>query len=132
MKILNTIAKVVFGLIILMPVIGATGVFPEPTRDMYNTALAYDFIVMLGSVGYITAIMAVVCAVTLILMITKRMALASILVLPITVNVVAFHAWIDGGLFTAGASLGNLMLLLNLYFIWQNRTELKTLLEKRV
>jgi putative oxidoreductase len=130
MKILNIIAKVVFGLIILMPVIGATGIFPEPTADMYNTALAYDFILMLGSVGYITAIMAVVCLITLVLMVTNRMALAAILVLPITVNVVAFHAWIDGGLFTAGASLGNLMLLLNLYFIWQNKAQYKTLLEK--
>ncbi len=130
MKILNTIAKVVFGLIIALPVIGITGVFPPPTPDLYNTKLAFDFIEMLMNVMYINVIMAVVCAVTIYLMITRRMALAMLLVLPITVNVVAFHAVIDGGLFTAGASLGNLMLLLNLYFIWQNRMQYKTLLER--
>jgi putative oxidoreductase len=132
MKIINVIGKVVLGLIILMPVIGATGVFPPPTPDLYNTTEAYEFIIALTNVGYITSIMAVVCVITLFLMATNRMAFAMLLILPITVNVVAFHAVIDGGLFTAGASLGNLMLILNVYFLWQNRTQYKVLLEKGV
>lgn len=130
MKAINVICKIVFGLIIAMPVLGITGVFPPPTADMYGTKEAYDFILMLMSVKYINVIMAVVCAFCIGLIITNRMALAALLILPITVNVVAFHAVIDGGLFTAGASLGNLMLILNLYFLWQNRAQYKVLLEK--
>ncbi len=130
MKILNIICKIVLGLIILMPVIGATGVFPPPTPDLYNSKLAFDFIETLMNVKYINIIMAVVCVITLFLMVTNRMALAMLLILPITVNVVAFHAVIDGGLFTAGASLGNIMLVLNIYFLWQNRVQYKALLEK--
>ncbi len=114
-----------------MPVLGATGIFPPPTPDLYKTTEAYDFIIALMNVGYITTIMAVVCVMTIFLMATNRTALAMLLILPITVNVVAFHAVIDGGLFTAGASLGNLMLILNVYFLWQNRAQYKTLLEKR-
>ena len=130
MKIVNTIAKVIFGLIIALPIPGALGIFPPPTPDLYSTTQAYEFIVSIMSVGYITTIMSVVCAITILLMITKRMAAAALLILPITVNVVAFHAWIDGGIFTAGAVLGNLMLVLNLYFLWQNCERYKELLEK--
>ncbi len=130
MKIFNTICKIVFGLILLMPVLGSLGIFPPPTPDLYNTALAYDFIHMLMQVGYINFIMAIVCALCIGLMITRRMALMALLILPITVNVVAFHAWIDGGLLTGGASLGNIMLALNLYFLWQSRDQYKGLVEK--
>ncbi len=119
-----------FGLILAMPVLGALGVFPPPTPDLYNTTEAYDFIHRLMEVKYINVIMAVVCIISIGLMVTRRMALMALLILPITVNVVAFHAVIDGGLFTGGALLGNIMLALNLYFLWQNREHYKTLLEK--
>lgn len=130
MKIFNIICKVLFGLILAMPVLGALGVFPPPTPDLYNTTEAYDFIHTLMEVKYINVIMAVVCIISIGLMVTRRMALMALLILPITVNVVAFHAVIDGGLFTGGALLGNIMLALNLYFLWQNREHYKTLLEK--
>lgn len=121
----------VFGLILAMPILGALGVFPPPTPDLYNTPQAYDFINTLMEVKYINVIMAVVCVISIGLMVTRRMAFMALLILPITVNVVAFHAVIDGGLFTGGALLGNIMLALNLYFLWQNREHYKTLLEKR-
>ncbi len=130
MKKINIMCKVVFGLILLMPVLGALGIFPPPTPEMYNTTRAYTFITTLMDVKYIDVIMAVVCVASLVLMITNRMALMALLILPITVNVVAFHAVIDGGLFTAGAFLGNIMLILNVYFMWQNRTQYRVLLEK--
>ena len=130
MKIFNIICKVVFGLIIAMPVLGALGVFPPPTPDLYNTTKAYDFINQLMEVKYINVIMAVVCVISIGLMVTGRTALMALLILPITVNVVAFHTVIDGGPFTGGALLGNIMLALNLYFLWQNRAQYQTLLEK--
>ena len=130
MKIFNIVCKLLFGLILAMPVLGTLGIFPPPTPDLYNTTQAYDFINMLMEVKYINAIMAVVCITSIYLMITRRTALMALVILPITVNVVAFHAVIDGGLFTDGAFLGNLMLALNIYFLWQNRAQYKVLLEK--
>ena len=59
---------------------------------------------------------------------TRRTALAALLILPITVNVVGFHAFLDGGLLTAGAMLGNIMLLINAYFLWQQRRVYASLL----
>ena len=131
MKIITLIAKVVLSLIALMPVLGATGIFPPATPDMYNTKEAYDFVTVLGEAYYIIFIMAVVNILAVIAFWTKREALGALLLLPISVNVVAFHTVLDGGIFTAGASLGNVMLLLNLYFIWKYRAQYKAIIEKR-
>ena len=129
-KYLHILAKLVFSLIIALPVVGTTGLLGEATRELYNTDQAYAFIQMLTTVMYINYIMAVVNILALIALWTKREALGAILVLPITVNVVAFHLVLDGGLFTAGAMLGNLMLLLNLYFLWKNRAAYRSLLSR--
>lgn len=130
-KNLHIVAKVVFSLILLLPVVGILGKLGEPTRALYNTDQAFAFIVMLGEVAYINYMMVVVHILALIALWTKREALAALLELPITLNVVAFHLVIDGGLLTAGASLGNLMLILNVYFLWVHRDLIKTLVERR-
>lgn len=131
-KYIDVVLKVVLSLILLMPVLGITGILGEPTPDLYHTTEAYDFIMVLTGLGvYINYMMVVVCALGIVLFWTGRVALASILVLPISLNVVAFHLFLDGGLFTAGAFLGNVMLLINLYFIWKHYEEYKPLLEKK-
>ena len=129
MKIVHVILKVLLSLILLMSVVGAFGVFPDPTRDLYNTDLAFAFIEMLIQVGYINYMMAVVMAVALAALWTKREAFAALLLAPITANIVGFHAFIDGGIFTSGAVLGNVLLALNVYFLWKNREEYKSLLK---
>ncbi|HEY0908476.1 MAG TPA: hypothetical protein VGE35_03965 [Candidatus Paceibacterota bacterium] len=130
MKALNIVLRVVLGLLIISPILGVTGLFPAPTADMYNTADAFTFIDIMMKGGYITWIMAIVFAFTLYLIITNRMALAALLILPITVNIVGFHAFLDGGLFTAGAVMGNVLLLINAYFLWQNWSHYKSLWNK--
>ena len=72
--------------------------------------------------------MAVVHVVALACLWTRRTGLAALLILPITVNVVAFHLFLDGGLLTGGAVLGNIMLLVNAYFLWQHRQEYRPLM----
>lgn len=129
-KIVHIILKVIFCLIMAMPILGATGVFPPPTPDLYNTSEAFAFIESLTTAWYITYMMAAVFTLCIALIIMGRTALAAILALPITLNVVAFHLFLDGGLLTAGASLGNLLLLINLYFIWANRAQYMRLLDK--
>lgn len=131
MKILDIILKVIFSLILLLPIAGATGVLGEATRELYNTDLAFAFIEMIVEVGYINWMMVVVHVLALIALWTRREGLAALLELPITLNVVAFHAVIDGGLLTAGASLGNVMLLINLYLLWKYQASYKVIFEAR-
>jgi len=130
MKILNIVLKVLLGLLLVSPILGALGIFPPPTPEMYNTPEAFAFIQMLFTTGYILYIEAFVFAVSIVLIIMNRTALAALLILPITVNIVGFHMFLDGGLFTAGAMMANVLALLNAYFLWQNRARYKGLLEK--
>lgn len=122
--------KLILSLITIMPVLGITGILGEATRDLYNTDRAFEFIQMLVDIMYINYIMAVVHVVAIVCLWTKREALAALLILPITVNVVAFHAVLDGGLFTSGAVLGNIMLAINLYLLWYHREQYVQLLSK--
>ncbi len=128
MKIFNVIAKILLSLILIMPIIGALGIFPAPTRDLYNSDIAFEFIQILMATGYINYIMSAVFALSVILLWTRREPLAAVLITPITVNIVAFHLFLDGGLLTGGAVMGNILLVLNIYFLYQNRAKLRELL----
>lgn len=129
-KVLDVILKLILSAILLMPIVGAFGVFPEPTADLYNTPEAFEFIQVLMATKYIMIINAIVFGLTFIALWANRVALAAILLLPVTVNIVAFHLFLDGGLFTAGAVMGNVLLVLNLYFMYQQRAHYSALLKK--
>lgn len=128
-KILNIFLKVILSLILVMPILGATGIFPAPTPEMYKTPEAYEFIAMLMAGKYVMILEAIVFALAIVCLWTKRAALAAILILPITVNIIGFHLFLDGGLFTPGAVMANVLLVLNLYFLWQERKEYMPLLK---
>lgn len=115
---------------LIMPIFGALGIFPEPTPDMYNTAMGYEFIKMLMDTQYIMIMMSVVFLISLICLWTKRVALASILILPITLNIIGFHAFVDGGIFTAGSVMADVIFLLNIYFLWLSWAQIKPLFNK--
>ncbi len=118
--------KVILSLLLITPILGATGIFPPPTAEMYQTVVAFDFISVLMK-SYIVWGMALTCLCTIIALWSRREALAAMLLLPLTVNIIGFHAFLDGGLFTAGALMGNLLLLLNIYFLFMNRKDYQTL-----
>lgn len=126
MKILTAVLKVVLCLILLTPILGSLGILPAPTADMY-TPKGWAFIEMLFEAKYIVYTEALVFLVAILLIATKRMALAALLILPITVNIISFHAFLDGGLLTSGAILAEALTLLNLYFLWQNKERYKSL-----
>jgi len=127
-KAVDIALKVVLSIILVLPILGTLGVIPPATPDLYNTPEAFRFIETITVGRYITIIMGLVHVVALACLWTRRTALAALLILPITVNVVGFHAFLDGGLLTAGAVLGNIMLLINAYFLWQHRAEYRPLL----
>lgn len=130
MKIFHVILKVFLSLILVSPILGTFGVFPPPTPEMYNTEVAFRFINVLTEIGYINWIMSLVNIFVLFFLWTKREAFAAILLAPITVNIVSFHAFIDGGLLTSGAIMGNILLAINLYLIWKNWPVYKILISK--
>ncbi len=111
-----------------MPVLGTLGIFPEPTPEMYQTKEAYEFIITLMNTGYTMWLMTIVFAICFVLTIKNKMALVAILLLPITINIIGFHMFLDGGSFTAGAIMGNVFFLINIYFLWQNRNQYKVLI----
>lgn len=128
------VLKALFSLILLLPVGSLVGLVLgydiEPKPEYYQSAEAFTFIQVLMDSMYITVINALVFVMALVLLWTKRAALAAVLVFPITVNIIAFHAFLDGGLFTEGAFLGNIMLVLNLYLFWYHRGQYTMLLSK--
>lgn len=131
-KVINIVLRVILTLILISPILGVLGIFPEPTRDLYNTDSAFNFIqVMMNDASYISYILALVFAISAISLWIGREALAAILIFPITVNIIAFHLFLDGGLFTSGAIMGNILLLLNIYFLWVNREQYNTLLKRK-
>ena len=97
-KIIDIVLKVLLSLILVLPILGTLGVVPPATPDMYNTPEAFAFIQTITEGRYITITMVVVHVVALVCLWTRRTALAALLILPITVNVVGFHAFLDGGL----------------------------------
>lgn len=126
-KTINIVLKVVLSLILIMPILGVLGVFPQPTADMYKTKESYDFIMALYSSEYIMWLMGVVFALCLFLIIKNKMALVALLLLPISLNILGFHMFLDGGLFNAGAIMADVLFALNLYFLYQNRDQYKAL-----
>lgn len=126
----NTGLKVVLSILMIMPIFGALGIFPAPTADMYNTPEAFSFISVLMNAGYINVIMAIVFALAIIALWTNRVALAALLILPLTVNIFAFHLFLDGGIFTAGSIMANVFVLLNAYFLYQQRAVYQVFLAK--
>jgi hypothetical protein len=99
---------------------------------MYNNIDAYAFIKVLMDSQYITIMMSAVFLISLICLWTKRVTLASLLLLPISLNIVGFHAFIDGGLLTSGAIMGNVFFLINVYLLWQSCDQIKPLLKPTV
>ncbi|MEK7632583.1 MAG: hypothetical protein AAB473_02215 [Patescibacteria group bacterium] len=130
-NIRDGVLKAILTLITVMPIAGVLGIFPEPTADLYTSQRSFAFIQAIMDAQYIMVVMAIVFAAVAVLLWTKRVALAALLLLPLTVNIVGFHLFLDGGLFTAGAIMADALLVLNIYFLYQQRARYAGLLEKR-
>lgn len=129
--ITSLVGKILLTLLMITPIFGTLGLFPAPTPDLYGSPEAFQFISLLMGSGYVMWMSTVVYLIALFCLWTKRTALAALLLLPITLNIVGFHAFLDTGLFTAGAIMGNVFLLLNLAFLWQQRAQYATLWKRQ-
>lgn len=132
MKIINTIAKVMLSLILVSPIFGTLGVFPAPTPDMYNTDLAFQFITfVMDHASYISYLMTIVFLLALFALWTKREAIAAFLLLPITLNIIGFHMFLDGGLLNPGSIMAIILLILNFYFLLRNKYPIQAMCDQK-
>jgi hypothetical protein len=129
MKIINTVLRIILALLLLMPIAGALGFLPPPTEEMY-TPEGWEFMSALMNSGYIMPIFAFVSFVCVILLFTGYSALAAVLLAPLTVNIIAFHWFLDFSPISAASIPAYLLLLLNLYFLWQNRSKYQALFSR--
>lgn len=120
MKILNYVLRALLILLLLTPILGATGVFPGPTADLY-TPSGWAFMEALINSGYVIYLIALTCAVCIVLILMGKTALAAVIQAPLSVNVICFHTFVDTGLFHPAAILGIMLFLLNAYFLWDGR-----------
>ncbi len=127
MKKINIALRVILALLLFIPILGTLGLFPAPTRDLYNSDQGFNFIMILMESGYVMWMMSVVFLFSIILIFKNRMAIVALLLLPITLNIIGFHMFLDGGIFTGGAVMGNVLLLINLYFLYQNKDKYRAL-----
>ena len=128
-KAIHIVLKIILTLLLISPVLGALGIFPPPTPEMYTNPDAYSFILAIMN-SYLMWGISITSLLVIVLMWAKREALAALLLLPLAVNIVAFHATLDGGLFKAGAIMGNVLFLINVYLLYKNRDRYSELLKK--
>lgn len=128
-KYIPLILKIVLTLLLVSPILGSFGIFPAPTRELYNSDAAFRFIqTIMFDAPYVGYINTIVCILVLFCIWTKREALGALLLLPLVVHILSFHLFLDGGLLKAGAIMANVLFLLTLYFLYQSREQLKQLL----
>lgn len=118
--------KVLFGLLLLLPVLGVLGVFPQPTADMYSPP-GWAFMQALMATGYMLPLVGITCAVCLVLLLIGRTALAAVIITPLTVNIVLFHLVLDHTMFTSSALPAWVFLICNAFFLWTEREKYRAL-----
>ncbi len=127
MKYLTLAARILLGLLLVMPVLGGLGLFPPPTADMYSDPSGWAYMEAMMNTGYMMPVLGITFAVILVLVIINRMALAALLLAPLTVNIVLFHVFLDATPVSAASAMGWLLLVLNAFFLWVNRMKYKVL-----
>ncbi len=126
MKILSIVLRILMVLVLLMPVLGTVGVFPPATADMFTPA-GWAYMSALMETGYMMPVLGLLSFVCAILFLIGRTALGAIVVAPFTFNVMLFHWFLDDAPVSSAAIPAYVLLVLNLYFLWENRKKYKAL-----
>ncbi len=93
-----------------------------PMPDLDGNALQY--MILLGSTGYMAAVKVLEIAVALMLLLNIQRPLAWLLIAPVSTNILMYDVFIVGL-----PTLGLLMVLLNAYMIYRNRAHYACILK---
>lgn len=118
--------RVLLCLLLVTPILGTLGVFPAPTADLYSPD-GWAMMQALMNSTYMMPLLGLLCFVCLVLVIMNKTALAAVLLAPMTVNVMLFHAVVDDNIFKISSIMGWMLFILNVYFLWINWDKYKTL-----
>jgi len=130
MKTTNLVLRIILTLILLIPVGGTLGLFPAPTAEMYGTAESWNFMSAMMQTGYMMPLIGLSFAICAILLFTGHQALSALMLVPLTVNIMAFHWFTNASPISAESALGYILLALNLYLLWYNRQKYQVLLKR--
>lgn len=120
MKILHTTLRILLAVLLLIPVAGVIGLFPEPTAEMYSPE-GWIFMSALMTSGYMMPLIGITCAICAVLLVMNRTALAAVLLAPFTVNVIVYHWFFDPTPISAASIPAYVLLVLNLFFLVRNK-----------
>jgi putative oxidoreductase len=126
MKALHVFAKVLLGLLCILPILGTLGVFPAPTADMY-TPEAWAFMSAMMNTGYIMPLLGVSFAICFVLLVLNKTALMAVMLAPLTVNIMLFHWALDAAPVSGNSVMAYVLLVLNVYFLrinWSKYTSI--------
>jgi putative oxidoreductase len=129
MKIFTAILRTLFGLFLLIPVAGVFNLLPQPTAEMY-TPQGWAFISALMQTGYMMPLVALTSFICGALFLLNHTALAAVLLAPFTVNVIAFHWFLDAAPVSASSIPAYILLALNIFFLWINWGKYRVLWKK--
>ncbi len=120
MKILDNVVTYLFAFIFL--VFGLNYFFGFITMpELEGNALEY--MVLLSSTGYMTAVKILEIVVAFMLIFNYKRVLAWLLILPVSTNILMYDVFIVGI-----PTLGLLMMALNVYMVYRNRQHYASLL----
>ena len=116
-RYLPTIARILMGL--AFTVFGLNGFFhfiPQPSKPMPEGAVAFAGAMM--KTGYLfQMVMGTQLLVGVLLLFNRFVPLALVLIMPVLVNIIAFHVFLE----PAGIGPGAFLLALELYLAWVYR-----------
>ena len=125
MKYLPTIAGILLGLLFLMAAIPILfNLIPPDKMPPPPNEEAKMFMGALGPTGYLTFVKVCELLGGILVMIPKTRNLGLLVLGPIIVNILAFHAFIGKGGFTANGFLNPMLIaivVLSLYLLWVER-----------
>lgn len=127
MNIATHILRILLGLFLVMPLLAMTGVIPQPTAEMYSEP-GWKFISALMETGYMMPLVSIANIVCGVLLLANRTALAAIMLVPLTINIVLFHVFLDASPISAGAIPAYVLLFGNIIFLYQNRSKYRGLI----
>ncbi len=96
------------------------GFIPMPELE----GAALDYMMLLGSTGYMTAVKILELIVALMLLLNIQRPLAWLLIAPVSTNILMYDVFIVGL-----PTLGLLMVLLNAYMIYRNKAHYASILK---
>ena len=122
MPLVYHLLRFVLAAFLFLSAAGQLGYAPPPDPNMFTTE-AWAFVQALQGTGYMMQTVGIVSALCgLAFLMNRYIALASIVLMPISINIVLFHVFLDAEPISVNASPAYLFFFLNLFMLYASRS----------